>query len=213
MVITWYGNACFKVQSGPLTIVTDPFSKEPGLTPPRFKADIVTISHTHSHLQGESIPENPVIIEGPGEYEAKGVMVRGVETYHDSIEGKEYGLNTAYIFELEEMKLVHLGDVGEEKLRGEAVEAFGTVDILFIPVGGGKTIDGKTAKKIVDQIEPRIVIPMNFKISGVTDRLDVVDGFLKEMGIKQKEAADRLTIKKKDLPQSEETRIVVLKTE
>lgn len=213
MVITWYGNSCFKIQSGAITLVTDPFSKETGMTPPRFKADIVTVSHKHTHLQSESIPENPVIIEGPGEYEVKGVMVRGIETAHDAVEGRERGLNTIFVFELEDMKLVHMGDIGEEKLKGETVEALGTVDILFVPVGGGETIDGKMAKKIVDQIEPRIVVPMNFKIPEMKTRIDPVDGFLKEMGIKQRDAEDRLTIKKKELPQSEETKVVVLKTE
>lgn len=211
MVITWYGAACFKIQSGDRTIVIDPFSKEVGRTPPRFKADIVTLSHAHAHIQSESIPENPVIIDGPGEYEVGGVMIYGTETHHDAAGGKELGLNTAYLFEIEDIKVCHLGFFGEEKLRGETIEALGEVDILFVPVGGDTTIGAVSAKKIVQEIEPRIVIPMCYATAGFKTMEATVDAFLKEMGIKEKNEEDRLTIKKKDLPQAEETKVVLLR--
>lgn len=211
MVISWYGGACFKIQSGDLTIVTDPFSKETGLTPPRFRADIVTLSHAHSHVQSESIPENPIVIDGPGEYEARGIMIYGAETFHDNSGGTFFGLNAAYIIEIEDMKLCHLGFLGEEKLRGAALEAIGDVDILFVPVGGGETIGAEAARKIIQEIEPRIVIPMCYKIPGIKGPELGADAFLKEMGIRNKTEDERLTIKKKDLPQMEETKVVVLK--
>lgn len=212
MVITWYGGACFKIQSGDLIIVTDPFSKETGLIPPRFRADIVTLSHAHSHLQSESIPEHPIIIDGPGEYEVRGVMIRGIEAFHDNSNGALQGYSTVYRIEAEDMKLAHLGFLGEEKLRGETLEAIGDVDILFVPVGGGETIDAEAAQKIVQEIEPRIVIPMCYKISGMKGPQHGVDVFLKEMGVRNKTEEERLTLKKKDLPQTEETNVVVLKT-
>lgn len=212
MIITWYGAACFKIQSGDLTIITDPFSKEnAGLTPPRFRADIVTLSHHHSHLQSASIPEQPVIIDGPGEYEIKGAMFYGLQTYHDAAGGAERGFNTAYGIDIEQMRLVHLGFFGEEKLRGETLEELGTVDILFVPVGGADTIDGETAKKIVQEIEPRIVIPMGYDAPGTKESKQGIDAFLKEMGARHISAEDHLTIKKKNLPQAEETKVVVLK--
>ncbi len=213
MVITWYGQSCFKIQSGNLTVAVDPFSKETGATAPRFKSDIVIVSHGHSHLQKDSIPENPIVIKGPGEYEAQGVLIHGIQTYHDDAQGKELGLNTAYSIGIEDMNVVHLGDFGESTVRPEVLEALGTVDILLIPVGGHPTIDAKTAKKIIEQIEPRVVIPMNYKTSGMKGSLDTVDTFLKEMGAKNQEAEDRFTIKKKDLPQAEETKVIVLKAE
>lgn len=211
MVITWYGQNCFKIQSGDTVIITDPYSKETGLPAPRFRADIVIKSHCHSHLQSESIPDNPFVVDGPGEYEIKGVRIRGVETHHDSVSGKERGLNTAYIIEIEGMILCHLGDFGEEKIRGETLEAIGTIDMLFVPIGGRLVINSKEASKIIQEIEPRIVIPMGYKIPGLKISADPIEPFLKEMGIRSSHEEERLTIKKKDIPQTEETRVIILK--
>ena len=212
MVITWYGQSCFKLQAGDLVGVIDPYVKEIGLTPPRFKADFVLVTHGHSdHNNVDSLPENPFLVSGPGEYEIKGVQIRGIETYHDKQNGKERGLNTIYIIEMEGIKLCHLGDFGQGKPRDETVEQIGDVDILMIPIGGKFTIDAEEAAEVISQIDPRIVIPMHYKISGLKVALDTVDIFLKEMGMKNAEAEEKLVIKKKDLPE-EGLRIVVLKT-
>lgn len=212
MVITWYGQSCFKLQAGDLVGVIDPYGKEIGLTPPRFRADFVMVTHNHpDHDNADSIPENPFLITGPGEYEIKGVYVKGIETYHDKQNGKERGMNTIYIVEIEGIKICHMGDFGEGKLRDETVEQIGDVDILMIPVGGKFTIDAEEAAQVIGQIEPRIVIPMHYKISGLKAPLESAELFLKEMGIKNAETEEKLVIKKKDLPE-EGLRIVVLKT-
>ena len=88
MVITWYGQACFKIQSGDLVVAIDPFSKEIGFTPPRFKTDIVLVTHGHfDHANWQALAGDPFAITGPGEYEVKGVDVMGIETYHDTARG------------------------------------------------------------------------------------------------------------------------------
>lgn len=215
MVITYYGLSCFKIQSGETVIAVDPFSKESGLTPPRFEAHAVLVTHDHeNHNNIESLSnKNDGIfkITGPGEYEFKGILVRGIESFHDSKNGKTKGKNTIYMIEWEGMKLAHMGDYGEETLRGEIQEALGTPDILFVPVGGVDTIDSEVAAKFVNKVEPRIIIPMHYKISGLKTKLDGVDIFMKEMGEKV-EAEEKLTIKKNALPAAEESRIVILKT-
>lgn len=211
MVITWYGQSCFKIQSGETVVFTDPFDKEIGLTPPRGQANLITISHQHhDHNNCEALNGEPLIIEGPGEYETKGVEIRGVFSFHDDKEGKERGVNTIYVIEIEGIKICHLGDLGQSKLTAEQIEHIDGVDILMIPVGGTYTIDGETAVEIINQIEPRIVIPMHYKIPGLAYKIDGVDVFLKEMGEAKKEAVDKLTLKKKDLPE-EETQVVVMK--
>jgi L-ascorbate metabolism protein UlaG (beta-lactamase superfamily) len=212
MVITWYGQSCFKIQSGETILFTDPFSKEIGLTPPRGQANIVTVSHNHfDHNNCESLSGEPLVINGPGEYECKGVNIKGVFSFHDSKEGKERGTNTIYIIEMEDIKICHLGDFGQVKLNEEQLEEINGVDILMVPVGGsGATIDGEGAVDIINQIEPRLVIPMHYKISGLNLKFDSVDDFLKEMGIGKKEVLDKLTLKKKDLPEGE-TQVVVMK--
>lgn len=213
MVISWYGQACFKLVSGDLVIAIDPYSKDIGLTPPRFRADILLVTHQHpDHNNIETIPEGAFVIEGPGEYEVKGVAITGIPTFHDAAGGKERGTNTAYLIEMEGIKLLHLGDYGEASIRPETLQAFGEVDILFIPVGSVYTIDAETAAEHVNTIEPKIVIPMHYGIPGLTVKLDPVETFLKEMGVKNGAPEERLTLKKKDLAEAESTRVVVLKT-
>ncbi len=212
MVITWYGQACFKIQSGDLVIAIDPFDKEIGFTPPRFRADVVMVTHTHhDHSNAESIAGEPFAIAGPGEYEVKGVNIMGIETYHDTSRGRERGLNTIYMIEVEGIRILHMGDFGEEKMREETLEAVGDVDILMIPVGGVYTIEGDTAARISRQVESALVIPMHYKIPGLKVPLQGPEQFLKEMGVKDAESQEKLTIKKKDIPEDGKTAVVVLK--
>jgi L-ascorbate metabolism protein UlaG (beta-lactamase superfamily) len=211
MVITWYGHSCFKIVSEGLTIVLDPFNKDIGLRPPSFSADIVLSTHSqhNDHNNIEAISGNPFVITGPGEYEVKGVSIVGVESFHDNKNGEERGLNTIYSIETEDIKLCHFGDLGQDELSEKQNEAINGPDIIFIPVGGKYTIGGTRAANIVNQIEPKIVIPMHYKIPGLKVDVEPVDRFLKEMGAGKKEAVDKLTIKKKTLP--EQTEVVVMK--
>lgn len=212
MVIQWYGQACFKIQSGELVLALDPYTKEYGLTPPRFRADITLITHSHpDHSNAETIAGEPFLITGPGEYEVKGVSIRGLGTYHDASQGSERGPNTIYQIHYEGMTLLHLGDFGEPALREATLEELEDVDILMLPVGGTYTIDAAGATRVVKQLEPRIVIPMHYKIPGLTLALAGLDPFLKEMGMGRVEAQDRLTIRKKEMGERETTEVVVLK--
>lgn len=213
MVITWYGQSCFKVQSGDTVLVTDPYHKEIGLTPPRFKADVITVSHAHAdHNNIETIPDGAFVIDGPGDYEVKGVSFTGISTFHDAKGGRERGLNTAYLIEMEGIRLVHLGDFGEEEIRPETLDALGEVDILFLPVGGTYTIDGSAAAEVANAIEPKLVIPMHYALPGLKIKLDGVETFLKEMGVKNLAKEEKLAIKKKELGDKESMRVVVLST-
>ena len=213
MIITWYGQSCFKIQSGDLIIAIDPFSKDIGLTPPRFRCDVTLVTHAHSdHANSASLAGEPFLIMNPGEYEIKGVYVRGIATYHDAEQGKERGMNTMYIIELEGLRLLHMGDFGEKELRDETVEDAGEVHVLFVPVGGTYTIAASAAASAVKRLEPRIVIPMHYKIPGLTVKLETADAFLKEMGVAKTQPQDKLALKKKDLEGKETTEVVVLKT-
>jgi L-ascorbate metabolism protein UlaG (beta-lactamase superfamily) len=154
---------------------------------------------------------DPLVVRRPGEYESKGVDIKGVFSFHDNKEGVERGSNTIYVIEMEGIKICHLGDLGQEKLTSEQLDEIGEIDILMIPVGGTVTLSGEEAVEIINQIEPRLTIPMHYKIPGLSNgKLDGVDAFLKEMGIAKKEVVDKLTLKKKDLPQ-DKTDVVVMK--
>ncbi|MBI2624558.1 MBL fold metallo-hydrolase [Candidatus Parcubacteria bacterium] len=209
MVITWYGQSCFRIQSSETVLVIDPFSKEIGLVPPRGRADAVLVSHHHfDHNNVSSLEGEPAVLDGPGEYEVKEVAVRGILADHDEVGGAERGKVTIFTLELEDIRLCHLSDLGQKRLTETQVEAIGEVDILLVPVGGVYTIGGREAALVVNQIEPRIVIPMHYLLPGLTINLEPADAFFKEMGIAV-EAMPKLTLKKKDLPTGE-TKIVQL---
>ncbi len=211
MNIIWYGHSCFKIQSKDLVLITDPFDKKIGLKPPIGRADIVTVSHQHyDHNNTAVIKDNPFIIDGPGEYEIKEVSIRGILSFHDNRQGAERGINTIFVAEMEGIRICHLGDLGQDSLTGKQLEKIGPVDILMIPVGGVFTIDWKKADSIINQIEPRIIIPMHYKIPGLNLEIDTLDKFASERGASKKEAVSKLSVKKKDLPQ-EEAETVVMK--
>jgi L-ascorbate metabolism protein UlaG (beta-lactamase superfamily) len=184
----------------------DPFSKEIGLKPPRLNDTIYAITHDHyDHNDTASIPSDAFVVSGPGGYEKSGVQIVGISSYHDNYQGSKRGLNTIYVITFDEIRFCHLGDLGQNELTEEQVSDIGEVDVLFIPVGGTYTIDGAQAVGIIKQIEPKIIIPMHYKVQGLNIKLDEPDKFFKELGIKP-EKVDILKISKKTLPE-EETKV------
>jgi len=212
MYITWLGQSCFKLQDkiGPdgVMLVMDPYDDASGLKMPRFEADIVTVSHDHhDHNNTGAIRGTPYIINMAGEYEVKTVFIEGVEAWHDEKEGGERGKNIIYRLEMEDISITHLGDLGHI-LDAKQLEKLEGTDILLIPVGGKYTINASKAVEVISQLEPRIVIPMHYKIPGLKADLDGVDKFIKELGLKPR-TEEKLKISKKDLPQ-EDMELVVL---
>ena len=212
MIITWQGHSCFKIQDkiGPdgITLVTDPFNKDIGLKVPNFEANIITVSHNHAdHNNSSALRGTPFIINCAGEYDHQGVLVEGIDSYHDNKEGAERGHNIIYRMEIEDISIVHLGDLGGP-LDNSQLEKLAGTDILLIPVGGIYTLDAKTAVEVISQIEPRIVIPMHYQTKDLKIKLDPVDKFIKELGL-EPTYEDKLKISKKDLPQ-EEMELVIL---
>lgn len=191
-----------KAGSDAVTLITDPFDNSIGLRMPKMEANILTVSHGHKdHNNLESVKGNPYTIDAPGEYEIKDVAIEGVEVFHDDKEGKERGNVVAYRIDMDDITIVHLGDLGHT-LNSKQLEVLAGVDILLIPVGGKYTIDAKKAVEVVSQIEPRIVIPMHYKVDGLKEDIDGVEKFIKELGVKPR-TEEKLKISKRDLPQDE----------
>lgn len=209
MEITFLGHSSFRLRGKTATLVTDPFeSKMIGLKFPKVSADIVTISHDHNdHNQADLVSGSPFVISGPGEYEVKGVSVYGLATFHDEQGGAERGKNTVYAINIDGMKLAHLGDLGHELSEGQ-LEELADIDILMIPVGGVYTIDAKRAAQVAGQIDARIVIPMHYKLPGLTLGLAGVNEFLKEMGADEVRSQPKLFLTRDKLP--EEQAVMVL---
>ena len=212
MIITWLGHSCFKIQdkAGPdgVVVITDPFDKSVGLKAPKCEADIVTVSHDHyDHNNVRVIRGNPFVIKSAGEYEVKNVFIEGVESYHDDQQGAERGKNIIYRIDIDDMSVIHLGDLGHT-LDAKQLDKLEGADILLVPVGGIYTIGASKAVEVVSQIEPRIVIPMHYKIPGLKISLEGVDKFIKELGVNPT-YEEKLKISKKDLP-AEDMELVIL---
>lgn len=211
MDIYWYGQACFRLKGKGATVIIDPYSSETGLKLPKDATvgDIVLKSHDHpDHNNTEAVTSGRVF-DKPGEYEVKGVVVTGISSFHDAVGGAERGKNIIYHILFDGLNIVHLGDLGQNELTEEQIAAIAQTDILLIPVGGVYTIDGKNASNIVSQLEPKIIIPMHYKIEGLKYDLEPVDNFLKEMGKENKEPLPKLSITSEKLP--EEPEVVILK--
>lgn len=212
MDITFLGHSSFKLKGRSGTVITDPF--DPAMTGLKFppnEADIVSISHDHSdHNQALLVAGVKKVITGPGEYEIMGISIIGFPSYHDEKEGSLRGKNTIYVYEMDGLRLAHLGDLGH-KLSGETVEDMGRIDILMIPVGGEFTIGPNEATSLVQAIEPTVVIPMHFQTPGLRtetfSKLEGVESFLKEVGLKV-ETLPKLSLKKEEL--GEDQKVVVL---
>ena len=214
MEITWYGQSCFSVKAKEGTIVIDPYAKI-GLTELKLKADIVLITHNHpDHNNIDAVKGisggKPFQVSGPGEYEIGSIVINGVSSFHDNEEGRDRGVNTIYTFTAEDISLCHLGDLGQKVLTDQQLEFLNGVDVLMVPVGGNYTIDGKEAVDIISQIEPKIVIPMHYKIPGLLIDIEDIEKFAKAEGVSSSNQKDILKIDAASLPQ-EERETVILK--
>lgn len=212
MIITYVGHSCFKIQSKSgadgITLTTDPFDKSVGFKVPNFESDIVTVSHNHhDHNNVAALRGNPFVVDTAGEYDVKGVLIQGVDSFHDGKKGEDRGVNVMYRIEMDDISVAHLGDLGTT-LDDKQLEVLSGVDILMIPVGGNFTIDAKKAVEVISQIEPRVIIPMHYKVGPSTVEVDSLDKFIREMGLKPIEEI-KYKISKKDLPQ-EDVQLIVL---
>jgi len=219
MIVNWYGQSCLKITTKTtqeITLIIDPFERAVvGLNPPRSRADIVMVTHEHPDHNNIGSYEGAFFIKGPGEYEIKNIFIQGVSAWHD--DKKDFPV-TMYRIETEGITLCHLGDLGQKELTEKQLEQINGVDILFVPIGSSyilnkqklAVLDAETAQRVVNQIEPSLVIPIHYKVGGVTLDLDGPEKFLKAMGVTKPQELDKLVIKSKDL-NPKETKILLLK--
>lgn len=164
MRIEWLGHSCFLLTgTGGVKVLTDPFDEKVGYPLPKVEVDVVTVSHQHfDHNATHLLPGKPTVVEGPGEHTAAGVVIRGVEAFHDQDRGAKRGSNTIFVITLDGLNICHLGDLGHS-LSAEQVAQIGKVDVLCVPVGGFYTIDAKVARDTVNLLGASVALPMHYK--------------------------------------------------
>tara|TARA_B100000586_G_C20108309_1_gene428555 strand:+ start:753 stop:1397 length:645 start_codon:yes stop_codon:yes gene_type:complete len=213
MEIAWHGYSCFRLtERNSASIVTDPFNKSIGLASPRLKADVVTISHdAPGHSNSDNV-KGARTITGPGEYEIGGAFITGVNTSSNKQEeNSETSPNTAYVIDYDSASVCHLGDMNAIPSQTQ-IEALGTVDVLLVPVGGGKGLNAAQAAEIISLIEPSIVVPMHYRVGKVKVNLDPLSRFLKEMGLGKVNSEPNLKVIKSSLPEETQVRVLEPKT-
>jgi len=199
MIIQYLGLTSFRLQSNGLSLLIDPADPKSGISLPRMQNDVVLYSQNE---KAKTFSDKTFVIDCPGEYEVKGCFVYGVPVNHDTV-GK-----AMYVIEVEGMRVAYLGILKQAKLTDDQLDKLAGVDILMVPVGGGESLDSKQAIDIVNQIEPRIVIPMYYQIPGLKLKLDSLDKFKNDSAYKT-ETLDKYKIAKKDLPQDETMMVVI----
>lgn len=181
MKIKWMGHSCFLMTSDTgVRILTDPFDAQVGYPVPMVGADIVTTSHSHfDHGYVQAVQGSFIQLNESGKYNHNGIIVTGVSTYHDEVEGKKRGRNIVFIFEIDGLRICHCGDLGHLPSKQQMAQ-IGRVDILLLPVGGTFTINGVTAYELVKLLNPAISIPMHYRTPVLSFPIEGVEKFLSE---------------------------------
>lgn len=211
MIITYQGVEFFKVQFGDTILAFNPIAKESKFKSTRFFSDIALVSANYQDFNGvENLSYNgkdPLVISGPGEYETRGVFIKGFQS--KTLYGGQEKINTIYIVVLEGITLCFLGANVDEKLSSEFLEAIENIDVLFLPIGGDGVLDAVKANKLTTNLQPKIIIPMHYGEVGMANSLKV---FMKEAGEENVKPIDKLTIKKKDLEGKEGEIVIISQT-
>jgi L-ascorbate metabolism protein UlaG (beta-lactamase superfamily) len=177
MKISWFGHACFLIETDGTKIVTDPFDQALGYLVVPQEADIALISHDHwDHNALHVFSQAPMAFREEGSFRAGDIKLEGILSYHDKNQGQERGTNIIFKLQAEGIDLVHLGDLGHLPTARQ-VEQIGHVDILLIPVGGTYTIDAQEATQVVELLQPRVVIPMHYDTAALSFSLAPVEAF------------------------------------
>ena len=201
MEITWYGGTCVRLRGREATVVADAYSAVVGPTGRGITGDIATFSHPDDispakakgrrSRDGRTVVPSSLdpafVLDGPGEYEVRGVLLTGVRTYRDDERGAKRGKGTAFVVELDGMHTIHLGDIGH-LLSEEKLGDIGAVDIACVPVGGA--LSATKAAELIAQLDPKIVVAMPV-CELEADCAEALKTFFHEMGTEPATQAKR----------------------
>ena len=171
MQINYFGHSYLLIIGKDYSIALDPYG-DIGLIPPKVSCDYVFSSHSHYDHNNFSVVDSKKTITNSNN------LFKIIPSFHDNSNGKLRGINNVLLFSLDGYSLAFMGDYGED-YNENVINELLNVDILFIPIGGKYTIDYKVAKKYCDEIKPKTIIPIHYKIKGSNIDIDGLDNFLK----------------------------------
>jgi len=190
MRVEWYGQSAFALDGAEASVFIDPFGDMSPLAEGRgiqfdypaiegVTADVLLVTHEHLDHNGvEAVGGEPTVLRSTaGRLESPIGEVLAIASEHDGAAGTERGPNTIFVFTLDGVRVAHFGDLGQAELREEQAAALGEVDLVFLPVGGGPTLDAAQARAIVDRLRPRWVVPMHYRTERI-GFLEPADAFL-----------------------------------
>ncbi|RLT37103.1 MAG: hypothetical protein DWI58_17575 [Chloroflexi bacterium] len=210
MDITWLGHAATRVRTRAAAVVMDPYDRTFGGTMGRPDAHIITISHQDPMRNGTAgvAPTDgaPMVLDAPGEYEIRGVLIESIRASLRPVEGVEPELlrSVLWHFEAEDLRIAHLGGLGTHPTK-EQLDLLSDVDIVIVPIGLADTLGPADAAKVIRALEPTITIPVGYDPAGDGAELKA---FAAALALTPEEPVSRFTIARRST--SEERRLVIL---
>lgn len=202
MDITWHGYSCFTIKSKDASVIINPYNENLGLKIPKLKGDITIITGSvEGNDNIKAVSGDPYLIDWPGEYEVNEVAV----TCFAAPEGKGFFFNLIG----NGLKICFIEKAGKE-LSDELIDKIGDVDVLLVGVGGNEVCSAEEAHKIIEEIEPRAVIPMHYAIKGASQKLNELEPFLKLAGVSEPEVQDKFILGSKSQLKEDQTEYFIL---
>jgi len=180
MRIKWHGHACFEFIGAGNSVLVDPHDgKSIGIKPPISNAGIVLVTHDHFDHNALRVikSDHSTLSMARGKHDVKGIEFEGFPSFHDDMNGATRGTNTIYKFTMDGITICHCGDIGDIPPEG-VVNALKDVDIIFVPVGEVYTLLIPQVKEFLEMVRPKVVVPMHYRVGGLTIPLNTIDGFL-----------------------------------
>ncbi len=214
--IVWHGHSCFEIiDSRERSIVIDPHDGGSiGLKKPNARADAVLVTHDHFDHNAYSL----VLKKGgelhfmkEGEFSVLGHKAKGIKVYHDSVKGRRRGEVISYLLEVDGLRILHLGDIGEIPSE-EKIREMDNPHVLMVPVGGTFTVNGRGAKEIIELLKPKAAVPMHYWIQGINLPLAPLEHFYSVINYEVIELeSNTWNADPRDLEEWEEVRVVVFR--
>lgn len=189
--LTFLGRTCFRLKGRDGTVLMDPVPADSGFAPGRQEAAIVTLSCAGDPRYGDPsvVTGEPKVLDAPGEYEIGGVLVTGT-----ALRRADGSRTVSFVVEIDGIRVGHLG-----LPTGTNLAELKDVDILLLPVGGDGSLSAVAAADVMTRVEPKIAIPMHYKVGPERLELEPLEKFLKETGAKP-EAVAKLQVTRSQLP-------------